>query len=211
MAIEHIKYRHFMGVAFGEGEDHGVSQVKLADGCYSVEQCQPYPFPLCRALDKIADRLADRTVADLFSASAAGGIVVDVTCLGRPFIDRVREKIPEPARVCMVRFNAGFDEFRDSSDIWSIPELDVVTALTILLETGAFSSGLDRLNRDLKHLQCGVADLKGEDHVAWRAAGTPADVFSLAIALWAAWHPEIRIQKQEVPLAKDLHGPLPML
>jgi hypothetical protein len=126
-------------------------------------------------------------LVDKLWATAPEAVVVDGTGVGRPVVDLLRRSGLR-CEVAAVTITAGGKERKDD-DYWSVPKLDLVGGLQVLLEekrlrvAGAIRDA-EKFLRELRDMRVKVGASGREQLGAWREGAHDDLVLAVALAYW---------------------------
>jgi hypothetical protein len=185
---------YIVGIALGQNKDHAECIVQCQGNSKSlvcdVHQCISITDSYSAVIRKAKKYLVNGV------NYSRTGLIVDATAVGRPVIEMFNygNPVKETDILHFLRITAGDFESR-TGNIWQVPKLDIVSTIRILQE----DNRLVFIGTEDKELQAGLEqfDIKvekrtGNSFPAWREGiESEAKVFALAIACWAAIHPQI--------------------
>jgi hypothetical protein len=126
-------------------------------------------------------------------------VIVNSTIFGRPIVDLLRKEVTRNTAHFINVISWGIEDIE--SRPWRIPILDIVGAVQVLLQNGLFrieqhlhadlAVERDALWRALHAFNIDVSSLPAEAPRIWGEGPHRALVMSIALACWAAIHPEI--------------------
>lgn len=185
--------RHFAALELGRDKDHVLSIVQISGDsalapCY-LNLCRKIEEPYAVVVGRLRDLLEISMLRDRLT------LVIDTTVVGRPILDRFKEYL-SGYDLQFVRITDDEVESHDGN-AWRVPKVDVVDSVRLLLQSGRLrflapaDSGGESLQTSLKNFQIESADLLSGEYELWREDDDGGEVLSVALACWAAIHPEL--------------------
>ena len=185
--------RHFAALELGRDNDHALSIIQISGDsalapCYlnlSRKIKEPYAI--------VVGRLGDLLETVVLRSRVT--LVVDTTVVGRPVVDRFGEYLGG-YDLQFVKITDDEHESRDGNS-WRVPKVDIVDSVRLLLQSGRLRflptthGDEDPLRTALQNLQIGAEELLNGDYQLWREGDNGDEVLSVALACWAAIHPEL--------------------
>ncbi len=119
-------------------------------------------------------------------------LVVDQTGVGRPLVEMLRVKSPNP--IVPVTITGGHDARQDDNRDWHVPKKALVTGLQLIFQSHRLTiprtlAEADVLVKELQNFQVKITQAANEVFGSWRESAHDDLVLALALAAWwAEWH-----------------------
>lgn len=155
---------------------------EAGDLTYAVRHLERFPpgTPYPAVFTRLADLFAKRPLA-------GSTVVADRTGVGRPVVEALRRSGVR-ASVREVAVAAGHAARRDDRGVWLVPRAELVSTLSVLLQSGRLrvADGLaeaDTLAREMGTFRADVSTAE-DDPVVWRNGAHDDLVLAVAVAAW---------------------------
>jgi hypothetical protein len=192
-----MKPSYFGGLDLGQAKDYSAlaiveTQGKIKERVYSIRHLERWP------LGTSYPTICVDTARMLNSDALTGArLIADATGVGRPVIDLLRQNFSS-RRLHAVSITGGNTENKEDRGgvvYWNVPKRILVSTVQVLLQTQRLKIASDlaeapTLARELQNFQVKITDSAQDTYGAWREGAHDDLVLAVALACWAAKHPD---------------------
>jgi hypothetical protein len=193
-----MKSSYFAGLDLGQAKDYSALAIAETEGqtkdrVYLIRHLQRWALQT-----SYPTICADTTSMLKREPLISARLIADATGVGRPVVDLLKQGFSS-RRLHAVSITGGNTENKeeqpDGSTYWNVPKRILVSTIQVLLQTQRLKIAPElaeapTLARELQNFQVKITDSAQDTYGAWREGAHDDLVLAVALACWAAKHPD---------------------